>query len=313
MGAGPNGARIDPGKARLTWAQLRRANELIDRLEALLREAKGESPAVPLYAMTLVLTPAREAGESDSRPKRDPEMASPALLDHILVAVLVVVLPFHGAWEYRRLVRRVRAGVPNARAVEYRNTMLVQWALTGTLVALWWAAGRPAVDLGFALPGGVRLLIGAILTALGLALLYAQWRAVAVMDEKGLKALRAQMASVADLLPRTESEAALFRRLSVTAGICEEILYRGYLIWYLAAFVGEWPAAVLAALVFGVLHLYQGPAGVVKTGATGLVMAILYVGTGSLLWPMILHTAVDLQGGAMARHALPRAPSAEAA
>lgn len=65
VGAGPNGARIDPGKARLTGAQLRRANELIDRLETLLWEARGESPAVPLYAMTLVLTPAREAGESE--------------------------------------------------------------------------------------------------------------------------------------------------------------------------------------------------------------------------------------------------------
>jgi hypothetical protein len=156
----------------------------------------------------------------------------------------------------------------------------------------------------------VQLVVGAIITALGLALLHAQWRAVFVMDEQGLDVLRAQMQSVADFLPRTEGEAALFRRLSVTAGVCEEIVYRGYLIWYLSAFVGPWPAALLAALIFGGVHLYQGPAGVVRTGATGLAMAILYVGTGSLLWPMILHTAVDVQGGAMARHALERAEAA---
>jgi DNA-binding transcriptional ArsR family regulator len=54
------------GKARLTEAQLRKVNELIDELEALMREARGGSPAVPLYALTLVLTPARDAGESDS-------------------------------------------------------------------------------------------------------------------------------------------------------------------------------------------------------------------------------------------------------
>jgi membrane protease YdiL (CAAX protease family) len=240
-------------------------------------------------------------------------MDSPALLDHIVVAALVIVLPLHGAWEYGRLVRRVREGVPNARAMEYRRTMLVQWALTGTLVTVWWVADRPAADLGLAVAGGMQLVVGAIITALGLALLHAQWRAVAVMDEKGLEVLRAQMESVADFLPRTEGEAALFRRLSVTAGVCEEIVYRGYLIWYLSAFVGQWPAALLAGLIFGGVHLYQGPAGVVRTGATGLAMAILYVGTGSLLWPMILHTAVDVQGGAMARHALERAPGAEAA
>lgn len=50
------------GKARLTGAQLRRANELIDELEALFRDAKGGSAALPLEALTVVLTPAREAG-----------------------------------------------------------------------------------------------------------------------------------------------------------------------------------------------------------------------------------------------------------
>lgn len=54
------------GKARLTEAQLRRLNELIDQLEALLREAGGGSPADPLYAVTLVLTPAREAGKAEA-------------------------------------------------------------------------------------------------------------------------------------------------------------------------------------------------------------------------------------------------------
>ena len=122
--------------------------------------------------------------------------------------------------------------------------------------------------------------------------------------------LRAQVAAVADLMPKTEREAAQFRLVSVSAGVCEEIVCRGYMIWYLAAFVGEWPAVLLSALVFGLGHLYQGSAGVMKTGATGLLMGILYVATGSLLWPMILHTAVDVHGGALARHVLESVPSA---
>lgn len=231
-------------------------------------------------------------------------MPSPALLDHLLVAALILVAPLHGAWEYRRLLQRIRAGVPDARAAEYRHTMALEWASTLVLVGLWWFVGRPAEALGFAVPGGGRLLVGALATGLGFGVLYAQWRAVAAMRDEGLEDLRAQMAPVADFLPRTDREAALFRRLSVTAGICEEIVYRGYLIWYLTGFVGTWPAALLAAAAFGVLHLYQGLAGVVRTGATGLVMAAVYVATGSLLWPVILHTTVDLQGGALARRTL---------
>ena len=35
-----------------------------------------------------------------------------------------------------------------------------------------------------------------------------------------------------------------------------------------------------------------------------LVAAVLYVATGSLLWPIVLHAAVDLQGGAIGRRVL---------
>lgn len=58
------------GKARFTAAQLRRANELIDQLQALLAEARGESPAGRLYAVTVVLTPAREAGNARARNRK---------------------------------------------------------------------------------------------------------------------------------------------------------------------------------------------------------------------------------------------------
>jgi CAAX protease family protein len=240
-------------------------------------------------------------------------MPEPAVLDHILVAMSVLVDPVYGVRVHRRLVRRIRAGVANARAAEYRRAMLLYWTWTIGLVAFWLSAGRPAAALGLAAPEGVRLLVGAIITALGLAVLYAQWRAVSMMDERELEGLRAQMATFADLLPRTEREGAQFRLLSLTAGVCEEIVCRGYLIWYLAAFVGAWPAVFLGALIFGVGHLYQGLAGVIKTGATGLVMGILYLGTGSLLFPMILHAAVDVQGGAIARRALGSVQNAEAA
>jgi DNA-binding transcriptional ArsR family regulator len=59
------------GKARLTQAELRRANRLIDQLVALLADATSESPSDPLYAVTLVLTPARDAGHAVvSKPER---------------------------------------------------------------------------------------------------------------------------------------------------------------------------------------------------------------------------------------------------
>lgn len=49
------------GKARLTAAQLQRANALIGELETLFRSASSSPDRRP-YALTLVLTPARVAG-----------------------------------------------------------------------------------------------------------------------------------------------------------------------------------------------------------------------------------------------------------
>ena len=73
---------------------------------------------------------------------------------------------------------------------------------------------------------------------------------------------------------------------------------------YLAHWMPVWPAAVVGAVAFGLAHWYQGTAGVLKTGATGLIMGLLYVASGSILWPAIVHAAVDLQGGAAGRKVL---------
>ena len=95
----------------------------------------------------------------------------------------------------------------------------------------------------------------------------------------------------------------------MTVGFCEELWYRGFLIAYLAQWIGWWQAAVASSVLFGIGHAYQGRAGVVKTTGVGLVMAALYAYSGSL-WPSILlHAALDVQGGAIGYEALRRVES----
>ncbi len=74
------------------------------------------------------------------------------------------------------------------------------------------------------------------------------------------------------LLPQTATEKRWFDAVSVTAGICEEIIYRGFLFAYFAAWLPGAAAGVvivLAGLVFGLGHLYQGAAGIVKIDRDG--------------------------------------------
>jgi membrane protease YdiL (CAAX protease family) len=103
---------------------------------------------------------------------------------------------------------------------------------------------------------------------------------------------------VGALLPRTEGERRLFAALAVTAGICEEVLFRGFLLFYLQeVFPGLEVAGAVAvsSIVFGLAHLYQGAVGTLMTGLFGAAMAILYVVSGSLVLPILLHALLDLR------------------
>jgi hypothetical protein len=232
------------------------------------------------------------------------------IADHAFALLLVLFLPLYGMREWRALVTASAAGRPRARLDGYRHTILLEWGLVASLLGLWFAAGRPLPLLGLALPGGWRLLWGVGATLLMLALLWLQWRTVRDGGPDTLDALRRQVGSVAPLLPRTTAEYRRFRWLALTAGTAEELLYRGFLIWYFAALLGTWPGTVAAVLAFAAGHAYQGIGGVLKTGIVGALLTGIYIASGSLLWPMIVHCAIDLQGGAFGRVLLPPSPEA---
>jgi membrane protease YdiL (CAAX protease family) len=100
------------------------------------------------------------------------------------------------------------------------------------------------------------------------------------------------------VLPRTAGERRLFTVVGVTAGVCEEWLYRGFFIAVVAAIGGGLPSGVLvlgAAVAFGLAHAYQGRTGIVSTGLLGGGMAAMYLQTGSLLLPVVLHALIDLR------------------
>jgi membrane protease YdiL (CAAX protease family) len=82
----------------------------------------------------------------------------------------------------------------------------------------------------------------------------------------------------------------------VLAPVTEEIVFRGVLLRALAAKVGMWPAAILSSAVFAVIHfevLFSQPLALVGLFTVGLLLAIAYHRTGSLLVPMVGHAVFN--------------------
>ena len=77
------------------------------------------------------------------------------------------------------------------------------------------------------------------------------------------------------LAPQGLFESLLWITLSVTAGICEETIFRGYLrrqlAWTRSAPIG----VLLSAALFDAGHVYQGARATVAIGLYGLMFAIL--------------------------------------
>jgi membrane protease YdiL (CAAX protease family) len=228
------------------------------------------------------------------------------LLDHIFVLVFAVMYPIAGFIGFRRLLRKIAAGMPVNRNHLYLNTITWHWILFALALIAWADSGRPWGVLGFNFEMNVRFLIAAALTIASIAFLVAQVRRVASAPQQDLDRVKSGFGALFLLVPRNGSELARFNVLSVTAGIVEETLWRGFLIWYLGQFMPVWAAAIISAIGFGVAHGYQGLANIPRVTLVGAVFASLFVLTGSLWLPIILHAAVDLLQGRLAYDVLRR-------
>lgn len=221
----------------------------------------------------------------------------PGPVDIALALLFAAAWPlFEHFYMWPRYVRAVNAGVPTARTRTYQRTLVEQWTLTALAAAALLHGGHSLAEVWLVVPRGWRLWLGVALPVTYVALVWVQARTL-FASPRSLAALRASLTPLRALLPHTPGEYVWFRPLAVTAGICEEFLFRGYLVWVLAAWIGVWAAASVSMVIFGLAHSYQGRAGAVNAFLAGVGMGLIALATGSLLPGMLLHAAIDLAGG----------------
>ena len=213
-------------------------------------------------------------------------------LDYGFLSLLFVVLPIYSALSFRRFLRLLESGQASLSEM-FRDTMWLHIGGLFVFILLWRFLERPASDLGLVLPDAQGALIGvAVILLVSGFFCYTWWRVTQLSAEARSETLES-MGYLKHMLPSTDPELRMSLGASLTAGVVEEILYRGYVLWCLSLYMPIWIAAGLSSVAFGVAHAYQGLSGVIKTGVVGFVFAAVYLVTGSLIIVMILHFLVD--------------------
>jgi membrane protease YdiL (CAAX protease family) len=229
------------------------------------------------------------------------------LLDVIFVVAFVGIFPVVSARKFPAQMRRIAEFRTGARIAAYRETMAWEWGLAAAGTAVWWAGGRSFAELGLRAPSGAGFWVSLGLVLLGVALLTLQLRS-AERSEEHRRELRAALGGPLVFLPRTPEEERGFTALSITAGVCEELLYRGWLIAWLVPLIGLPAAAVLSTVAFGAAHFWGGPSVTLRATAMGAVLCGLFLLSGSLWIPILAHAAVDHNMGSLSVAAFQDSP-----
>ena len=227
-------------------------------------------------------------------------MTSEAWLFLILVCVL---LPIAALRQQQRMA--ATADAAGGGALDVPRTRLYASALfthAVFLVLVWTTARYFTTSLLSAYaPKSSHVAIGLAALTLGLLPLLPQ-----LQIGNPVGKARAQL-----LAPRTPREFALFGVVCVSAGVAEELTYRGVLFTLLAALVGGWwVPAIASAAVFGVVHLFQGWRSASIAGLIGLRDQIVVGLTGTLFVAIVIHILHDAITGAVISARVRQEPNA---
>lgn len=218
------------------------------------------------------------------------------------IALIAVLLFFSlsGAHSQAEAVQR------HGRVSLYISTMLFEWALVafiwlGTrmrrvslreIIGGRWSTPEDALmDVAVAMGYWIAALmvLAAAKFALGLA---------SFNQTENLKQVQQMKQTFGFIVPQGIKENIAFIALTISAGFCEEVIYRGYLQRALAGLAGSVAVGVVAqAILFGASHGYQGVRYMAVISVYGLMFGLLAWWRKSLRPGMMAHFWQDFLSG----------------
>jgi membrane protease YdiL (CAAX protease family) len=216
------------------------------------------------------------------------------LLSQLLAAYTVLVEPFLRTNFYRMLKKQLKID-PSARLLFYRTQVLWEWSWMVVLAVIVIPIPDPLQWLGLVMPNQLGwIIMVALLIGVGLSIILLR------RSPRAMAAMQRSLQASSVLLPSTPPERKWFAIAAITAGICEELLYRGFLMSYIPSnfpmFAQQFILiSILSGIIYGLSRAYLGMKGIAQTALTGFSFAIVYYLSGSLLPAMVFHILAELR------------------
>lgn len=230
----------------------------------------------------------------------------------VIFFALGVLLPWRGHMRLQKLLAIPRTTTRDRLSL-YASTIVFQWLAVAVTAWRAWARGLTRDELGLVVHEHGRIFIASLVGAATLGAL--QWLNLRRLGRSSGKARDFMQALAERILPQSRIELLPFLALAVTAGLCEEFLYRGFAMAVLTrAGLPVWGVVLMSSVLFGLAHLYQGRGGLVSTLVIGTVFGTARIAYDGLAAVALWHIAVDAVAGvAGPRYLLPTGARTEQA
>jgi len=189
----------------------------------------------------------------------------------------------------------------HGRAAGYVLIMAVEWI---TVAFIWYGVSRRGIRMSDLIAGSWARLVD-FLRDLGIAIAFLLTCGIGIVNALGYLLKAQPNQAIRNLYPHGYVEVILWLLLGLTAGFCEEVIFRGYLQRQFTALTrAAIGGIVLQGIVFGISHGYQGWKFMLVISVYGLLFGLLAHWRRSLRPGMITHFLQDGVGGLLAGHFL---------
>jgi len=211
--------------------------------------------------------------------------------NHTLGLIAIIVVWALGA---ALTAGRLRASAGSSHIFFYLRALIFEWLL---VVYIAWGVGRRGGTLRGLIGGSWErardfwrdVLVAFVFWIVALTCLAIL--SVALQVKRNLDSVRF-------LAPHNHGEIIVWILVSLTAGFCEETIFRGYLQRQFIAWSGKPVVGILlSAVLFGLAHAYQGGKQTIVLGAFGALFGILADRRRSLRPGMMAHAWQDALSG----------------